>query len=97
MPSISSRPSASTMRLPRVATTGSGSPAIFSPHSREVALGLDYWLSPSIVWQSEVDIELPGKGGTLYNFPGSASFPTASPIGTTQNDVAAMTQLTIGF
>src|SRR5208337_5180472 len=75
----------------------SGSPSIFSPHAREVALGLDYWLAPSIVLQSEVDIELPGKGGTLYNFPGSASFPTASPIGTTQNDVAAMTQLTIGF
>jgi len=75
----------------------SGSPGIFSPHSREVALGLDYWFAPSIVWQSEVDFELPERGGTLYNFVGSATTPTASSIGATTNDVAAMTQLTIGF
>ena len=27
----------------------SGSPSIFTPHAREVALGLDYWVAPSIV------------------------------------------------
>ena len=74
-----------------------GSPSVFSPHAREVALGLDYWLAPSIVWQTEVDFELPSRGGTLYNFVGSASTPTASGIGATTNDVAAMTQLTVGF
>src|SRR5689334_24279546 len=25
-----------------------GSPALYAPHSREVALGLDYWIAPSI-------------------------------------------------
>src|SRR5208283_1686381 len=74
-----------------------GSPSVFSPHAREVALGLDYWFAPSIVWQSEVDFELPGRGGTLYNFAGTSSTPTASGIGATENDVAAMTQLTVGF
>src|SRR5262249_7510746 len=34
----------------------SGSPSIWTPHPREVALGLDYWLAPSIVWQNEFDI-----------------------------------------
>ena len=34
-----------------------GSPATYAPHSREVALALDYWIAPSIVWQNEVDIE----------------------------------------
>ena len=28
----------------------SGMPSIFSPHAREVALGVDYWIEPSIVW-----------------------------------------------
>ncbi len=74
-----------------------GSPSVFTPHAREVALGLDYWFAPSIVWQSEVDLELPSRGGTLYNFAGTSSVPTASGIGPTQNDVAAMTQLTVGF
>ena len=41
----------------------SGSPATYAPHSREVALGLDYWIAPSIVWQNEFDIELPHAGG----------------------------------
>ncbi|MGO9062436.1 MAG: hypothetical protein ACLQU2_34500 [Candidatus Binataceae bacterium] len=36
----------------------SGSPSIFTPHAREVALGLDYWMAPSIVWQNELDLEL---------------------------------------
>jgi TolA-binding protein len=73
-----------------------GSPAIFTPHSREVALGLDYWIEPSIVWQTEFDIELPHAGGTQYSFNG-ASTPTASPIGATHNDHALLTQLAIGF
>ncbi len=74
-----------------------GSPSVFSPHAREVALALDYWIAPSIVWMTEVDFELPRAGGTLYNFPGSASVPVASGIGATPNDVAVMTQLAIGF
>ena len=74
-----------------------GSPSVYSPHAREVALALDYWIAPSIVWQSEVDWELPSRGGTLYNFVGSATTPTASAINATANDVAVMTQLSIGF
>jgi len=74
-----------------------GSPSVFSPHAREVALALDYWFQPNIVWQTEIDFELPRSGGTLYNFVGSASTPVASSIGATTNDVAAMTQFTFGF
>jgi TolA-binding protein len=74
-----------------------GSPSVFSPHAREVALALDYWIAPSIVWMTEVDFELPHQGGTLYNFAGSASVPTATSFGSTTNDVAVMTQLAIGF
>ncbi len=74
-----------------------GSPSVFSPHAREVALALDYWIAPSIVWQSELDFELPSRGGTLYNFAGSSSIPTASSIGGTTNDVAVMTQMAVGF
>src|SRR5229473_1003747 len=44
-----------------------GSPSIFSPHAREVALGLDYWIAPSIVWQTEFDIELPRAGGLVID------------------------------
>ena len=55
----------------------SGSPSIFAPHAREVALGLDYWIAPSIVWQTEVDFELPQAGGTTYTFNG-ASTPTVA-------------------
>ena len=73
-----------------------GSPSIFTPHAREVALGLDYWIAPSIVWQTEVDFELPRAGGTLYTFNG-ASTPTASPVGATPNDRAILTQFTVGF
>ena len=74
----------------------SGSPAIFTPHAREVALGIDYWIEPSIVWQTEFDIELPRAGGTLFSFNG-ANAPTASPIGATSNDHAILTQFAIGF
>ncbi|MBV8357221.1 MAG: hypothetical protein JO189_04695, partial [Deltaproteobacteria bacterium] len=74
----------------------SGSPSIFTPHSREVALGIDYWIEPSIVWQTEFDIELPRAGGTLFSFNG-ATTPSASPIGATPNDHAILTQFVIGF
>ncbi|HKV39125.1 MAG TPA: hypothetical protein VJX67_07925, partial [Blastocatellia bacterium] len=74
----------------------SGSPSVFSPHAREVALGLDYWIEPSIVWQTELDFELPRAGGTLFAFNGSNT-PTASPVGATVNDRAILTQLAIGF
>jgi len=74
----------------------SGSPSIFAPHSREIALGIDYWIEPSIVWQTEFDIELPRAGGTLFTFAG-ASAPATSPVGATRNDHAILTQIAIGF
>ncbi len=72
-----------------------GSPSIFSPHAREIALGLDYWIEPSIVWQTEFDLELPHAGGTLFNFSGSSAI--AHPAGATANDRSIITQLAIGF
>lgn len=74
----------------------SGSPSIFAPHSREVALGLDYWIEPSIVWQTEFDIELPRAGGTLFSFNGTNT-ASASAVGATPNDRAILTQFVIGF
>jgi len=74
----------------------SGSPSIYAPHAREVALGLDYWIAPSIVWQTEFDLELPRAGGTTYTFNG-ASTPTVGSVGATPNDQAILTQLAIGF
>jgi hypothetical protein len=73
-----------------------GSPAIFSPHAREVALGVDYWIEPSIVWQTEFDLELPRAGGTILAFNG-ANTPTATAAGATANDRALLTQFAIGF
>ncbi|HVB81432.1 MAG TPA: hypothetical protein VNE82_15980 [Candidatus Binataceae bacterium] len=73
-----------------------GSPSVFAPHAREVALGVDYWFAPSIVWQTEVDFELPRAGGTLYSFNGGST-PTASPVGATSNDQAILTQFAVGF
>jgi hypothetical protein len=73
-----------------------GSPAIFSPHAREVALGVDYWIEPSIVWQTEFDFELPRAGGTILAFNG-ANTPTATAAGATANDHALLTQFAIGF
>jgi hypothetical protein len=70
----------------------SGSPALFAPHSREVALALDYWISPSIVWQNEFDIELPRAGGLFV-----ASDGTETPAGSIPNDHAFLSQFTIGF
>jgi hypothetical protein len=74
----------------------SGSPSIFAPHAREVALGLDYWIEPSIVWQTEFDLDLPRAGGTLLSFNGKSQ-PTAQGIGATPNDRALLTQFAIGF
>lgn len=66
-----------------------GSPALYAPHAREVALGLDYWLSPSIVWQNEMDFELPQAGG-FYSDTGQA-------VGAYPNDRAFMSQFAVGF
>jgi hypothetical protein len=74
----------------------SGSPSAFAPHAREVALGLDYWIAPSIVWQTEFDLELPRAGGTFYTFNG-ASTPTVGSVGATPNDHALLTQFAVGF
>jgi hypothetical protein len=74
----------------------SGSPSAFAPHAREVALGLDYWIAPSIVWQTEFDFELPRAGGTFYTFNG-ASTPTVGSVGATPNDQAILTQFAVGF
>ncbi|HUY26306.1 MAG TPA: hypothetical protein VMV27_02705 [Candidatus Binataceae bacterium] len=70
----------------------SGSPALYAPHSREVALGLDYYIAPSIVWQNEFDIEMPESGGLLVSSTGATS-----PIGAIPNDRAFLSQFTIGF
>jgi len=48
-----------------------GSASVFTPHAREVALGADYWIAPSIVWQTEFDIELPRAGGAALTFAGN--------------------------
>jgi hypothetical protein len=72
-----------------------GSPSIFTPHAREVALGLNYWIEPSIVWQTEFDLELPRAGGTAFTFNQAQallSHPAPTP-----NDRALLTQLSIGF
>jgi hypothetical protein len=74
----------------------SGSPSIWTPHPREVALGLDYWIAPSIVWQNEVDLELPEAGGSIISFAGNPT-PTITPRGATPNDVSFLSQLAIGF
>jgi hypothetical protein len=70
-----------------------GSPALFAPHSREVAFGLDYWIAPSIVWKNELDFELPRAGGLLTSATGGPSVP----VGATPNDVAFLSQFTVGF
>ncbi len=69
-----------------------GSPALYAPHSREVALGLDYWFAPSIVWQNEFDIELPHAGGIFVSPDGAQT-----PAGAIPNDHAILTQFTVGF
>jgi hypothetical protein len=69
-----------------------GSPALFAPHAREVALAIDYWIAPAIVWQNEFDIELPRAGG-LFVSPNGAT----TPAGSIPNDRAFLSQFTIGF
>lgn len=69
--------------------TFSGSPSIFTPHAREVALGLDYWITPATVWQNEVDFELPGQSGYYSD--------TGAPIHATANDRAFLSQFAVGF
>ena len=69
-----------------------GSPATYAPHSREVALALDYWIAPSIVWQNEFDIELPRAGGLFVSPTG-----VETPAGSIPNDHAFLSQFTIGF
>ena len=70
-----------------------GSPATYAPHAREVALALDYWITPSIVWQNEFDIELPRAGGLFV----SPETGLATPAGSIPNDHAFLSQFTIGF
>ena len=69
-----------------------GSPSTYAPHAREVALGLDYWFAPSIVWQNEFDLELPHAGGVFVSSTGAET-----PVGATPNDRAFLTQFTVGF
>jgi hypothetical protein len=73
-----------------------GSPALFAPYSRELAVGIDYWIAPSIVWQTELDVELPGRGGLYYNYPGVPANQGVG-VGPTPNDRAVLTQFAIGF
>jgi hypothetical protein len=70
----------------------SGSPSLYAPHSREVAFGLDYYFTPSIVWLNEFDLELPRAGGIFVNADGSYA-----PVGSTPNDRAFLSQFTVGF
>lgn len=70
----------------------SASPALFTPHSREVALGLDYWIAPSIVWQNEFDFELPRRGGVFVAADG-----TTTPVIHAPRDYVFLTRFTIGF
>ncbi len=73
-----------------------GSPSVFSPHAREVALGLDYWIAPSIVWQTELDLELPQSAGSILTFNGAKN-PTSMLVNHPVNDQALLTQFAIGF
>jgi hypothetical protein len=69
-----------------------GSPALYAPHSREVALALDYWFAPAIVWQNEFDLELPRAGGVFVSSTGAQT-----PVGVIPNDRAFLSQFTVGF
>jgi len=70
----------------------SGSPGLYAPHSRDAAMGLDYWIAPSIVWQNEFDFELPRKGGAFIASDGSAT-----PVVHVPHDYVFLTQFSIGF
>jgi len=86
----------SAFGVPAYSLGFNGSPALFAPYSRELAVGLDYWIAPSIVWQMEFDVELPGKGGLYYNYPGVPANQGVG-VGPTPNDRAFLTQFAIGF
>ena len=73
-----------------------GSASVFAPHARELAFGLDYWIEPSIVWQTEFDLEMPQSGGSILAFNGSQT-ATSSPAGRIPTDRALLTQIAIGF
>jgi hypothetical protein len=67
------------------------SSSLITPHAREVALGFDYWISPSIVWKLEYDIEIPRDGGFQVT-PDGISMPASA-----RNDRAITTQFSVGF
>jgi hypothetical protein len=67
------------------------SPSVMVPHPRELALGLDYWIAPSMVWKVEFDMEFPESGGLALT-PDGMAMPASTP-----NDRAIMTQLAVGF
>jgi hypothetical protein len=67
------------------------SPSLMTPHAREVALGFDYWISPSVVWKLEYDIEIPKDGGFQVT-PDGMSMPASA-----RNDRAIITQFSVGF
>lgn len=71
------------------------SPAQFAPHAREVALGLDYWFTPQIVWKLEYDIEMPENGGSVVTF-GPSGVPKYG-LASASNDHAVMSEMAIGF
>lgn len=71
------------------------SAAQFVPHAREVALGLDYWFTPQILWKLEYDIELPESGGSIISFD-----PAGTPIyerASSSVDHAVISELAIDF
>jgi hypothetical protein len=45
-----------------------------------LTLGVDYWIEPSIVWQTEFDFELPRAGGTILAFRGAQIAANASAV-----------------
>ncbi len=73
-----------------------GSPSVFSPHARQIAFGLDYWIAPSIVWQTEFDLELPQNAESIVAFNG-ANNPTSTLVNHPVNDQALVIQFAIGF
>jgi hypothetical protein len=83
--------------MPEIPTSPGGaggdvSASTFVPHAREVALGIDYFIAPSIVWKLEYDIEVPHSGGYIIDPDKDTSSPAGAP-----NDHAFITQLAIGF
>ncbi len=71
-------------------------PTTFQPHAREVALGLDWWILPSVVWKLEYDMELPEAGGNYTLFAGTPNGITRG-AGATYNDRAILSQIAVWF